>query len=331
MRVLVTGATGFLGRHLVEAHRRRGHEVLALVRPHSQADLPPDVEAVRLDLRAPQGLADALAGVDVVVHAAAVKSGDFHSQYAGTVVATRHLVTAMAEAGVRRLVLVSSFSVYDYERVPRRGLVDESAPTGDPVTARDAYAATKLLQEDVVREVARDSGWSVAIARPGVIYGPGNLWSARLGYRKDGRWWAGVGSRAELPLTYVANCADALAHLAEHDAPGVAVVNIVDDDPPTLRRYRAELIEQEGRPDRLVVLPWPVVRALVGALEAVNRILGRPLQLPGALSLDSVVARWKPLRYSNERLRALGWRQPVPRARALAEAVGAVRPASDAG
>ena len=64
-----------------------------------------------------RGLAEALAGHDVVLHLAAAKSGDLYAQYAGTVVATENLLTAMTDAEVKRIVLISSLSVYDYLQI----------------------------------------------------------------------------------------------------------------------------------------------------------------------------------------------------------------------
>ncbi len=69
---------------------------------------------VQADLRSRRGLTEAVTGHDAVLHLAAAKSGDLYAQYAGTVVATENLLAAMTEAGVRRIVLVSSLSVYDY-------------------------------------------------------------------------------------------------------------------------------------------------------------------------------------------------------------------------
>src|SRR6266581_2120935 len=189
MKVLVTGATGFLGRHVVDAAINRGHTVRAIVRPAGNAHALDDiVECVRVDLRSPRGLVEACRGVDAVIHCAAAKSGDFYAQFAGTVLATENLLKAMTDAGVRHIVAISSLSVYDYKRLWSFSKLDESSPLESRPCERDEYAQTKLLQEKLVRDFAQQNNWRCAILRPGVIFGKDNLWTARLGIQGHKIW-----------------------------------------------------------------------------------------------------------------------------------------------
>src|SRR3984893_6851371 len=122
MKALVTGANGFLGRHVVAALLARGVEVRAMVRPATRLEAlgwPSSVEIFRADLRSSRELSTAFDGVDVLIHLAAVVSGGEDAQFAGTVVGTERLLDAMASTTCRRLVLCSSFSVYDYSSTKR--------------------------------------------------------------------------------------------------------------------------------------------------------------------------------------------------------------------
>src|SRR5882672_273429 len=160
MNVLVTGATGFLGRHVVAEALSRGHTVRAVVRPTSDANqLDRAVECVRVDLRSPRGLVESCRGVDAVIHCAAAKSGDFYAQFAGTVLATENLLKAMKEAGVKHIVAISSLSVYDYKNLWSFQRLDELSPLELNPQERDEYAQTKLLQENLVKETAQQNGW----------------------------------------------------------------------------------------------------------------------------------------------------------------------------
>ena len=121
MKVLVTGANGFLGRHVVDALLARGVEVRAMVRPAARVEQfgwSSKVEIFRADLRTSRDLKRAFDGVDALIHLAAVVSGGEDAQFAGTVVGTERLLDAMAASACRRIVLCSSFSVYDYSSLP---------------------------------------------------------------------------------------------------------------------------------------------------------------------------------------------------------------------
>src|SRR4051812_16814320 len=120
MRVLITGAGGFLGRELVARAVEAGHEGSALVRrdPPGPDALDPSVRVVRGDLRRPGEWTGALAETDVVVHAAAAPGGDRAQQLSNTVVATERLLDALTDQPVKRFVHVSSLSVYDYHSLP---------------------------------------------------------------------------------------------------------------------------------------------------------------------------------------------------------------------
>ena len=212
MKLLLTGATGFLGLHVAAEASRRGDSVRAVVRPaadprrlfrHAGAGL----ELTRVDLRSREGLISAIRGVDVVVHLAADKFGDFYTQFAANVVATENLLEAMAKADVRRLVAVSTGSVYDLLHARARSELDEAALLERNPDRRDAYTHTKLLQEQLVREYADRGRLELTVLRPGVIFGAGNLWNAWLGAQLSPQVWIRMGARALVPMTYVENCA----------------------------------------------------------------------------------------------------------------------------
>lgn len=312
MRLAVTGANGFVGRYVVSEALRGGHDVVAVVRP--QADLSalawhdhPAVTVVRDDLRRPTDLPGGLAGVDAVVHLAAVKGGDFAEQFAGTVVGTENLLAGMGEAGLDRLVLVSSFSVYDHRRPPRGVAFDESVPLAADPLVRDDYARTKLLQEELVSRFAVDGG-RVTVVRPGIVYGRGELWHACLGAGLGGAFLL-VGPRGRMPLTYVENAAAAIVLAATVDRAVGQTVNIVDDDQPTRDTFARFVGDHDPDPPRLVPVPWPVLRGLATLAWAVReRLVGGQAQLPGLLVPARLEARFGSRRYSNDRARrVLGW------------------------
>lgn len=316
MRVLVTGAGGFLGRYVVASVAGRGDEVRALVRPASTSDVAaawerdPRISIVRGDLRDRKCIDAAVQDVDAVIHLAATKAGDLYEQFAGTVLATENLLDAMRRADVRRIVLTSSFSVYEYLDLRSRQTLDEASPLAMNPADRDEYCQTKLEQERLVREfVGAGDGRSV-ILRPGVIFGRENLWTARLGMQCGSRWWIRTGARARLPLTYVENCAEAVARSLEYEGPDpLLVVNIVDDEIPTQRAYMNAIRQHELPRPRVAPIPWTVMRSLARLAWITNRIMfGGTAKVPGVLVPARLHARCRPLRYSNRKARVeLGW------------------------
>jgi len=314
MKLLVTGATGFLGRAVVAEALARGHEVRALARPATAASRlqprdHPLLSWSRQDLRRPHRLAEELADRDAVIHLAANKTADFYQQMAGNVVATENLLGAMTNAGIYRLVLVSSFSVYDYRQLPTGALLDETSSLETTPSQRDAYAQTKLWQERVTRRWTDDIDGALTVLRPGVIFGRDNLWTGRLGMQLGSHWWLCIGRNARLPLTHVHNCADAVVRAATTpDAIG-RTYNIVDDEQPSIRQYVRQIKARHEPEPRVLTIPWPLAAGMSRLLAGLDRVFfqGR-LRLPGLLIPEQLHARCKPLRYTADRLKyELGW------------------------
>lgn len=329
--LLVTGATGFLGRHVVEAALAAGATVRGVIRPAQDVEVFPwarheSAQVARVDLRRRAGLEESLDGCDTVVHLAATKTGDFAARFAGTVVATENLLSAMDAAGVRRLVHCSSFSVYQAGSVPRHGVLDESTPVEDVPAQRDEYAQVKIFQEQLVREWAAAPDRELTVLRPGVIYGPDELWHALLAVEIIPSVWLGAGSRTRLPMAWVENVANAFALAAVRHPLVDATLNVVDDQPPTIREYIQAVRPFVDEAPRVVQLGYPLARALVAAGGSLDRrLLGGRLKLPGGLSPYAFEARFRPLDYSNQAAKdALGWRPHV----VFPETVARLNPAS---
>jgi nucleoside-diphosphate-sugar epimerase len=316
MKLLVTGAGGFLGQYVVASAIGRGHDVRAMLRPASKKNPEmwqnhPRMEVVRGDLRASQGISQMLEGVEGVIHLAASKAGDLYEQFGGTVIATENLISAMDKADVKRLVVTSSFSVYEYEKRWAWTLLNESSPLVDDLFMRDEYCQTKLVQEKMILDHAEKKNWRCVVLRPGVIFGKDNLWSARLGMQVNDGCWIRVGTFASLPLTYVENCAEAIVLAAEYDGPERRLLlNVVDNQTPSQRIYLRELQRQTSPRPHIIPIPWTIMRVLARLAWLSNRIFFRGrAKVPGLFVPSRLHARCKPLRYTNKKIcSVLGWR-----------------------
>ena len=269
-----------------------------MVRPASPASFASsaaDVELVHADLRRPLD-PELVRGVDAVVHLAAQVTGSDEARFAGTVVATEHLLEAMAGAGVRRLVLASSYSVYDWSRID--GSMDESAPLEQRVYERDGYAVAKLWQERVARRADVD----LTVLRPGHIWGEEQ---GPEGGIRVGPVLFVIGPLGPMPLTRVENCAECFVIATESDGAVGETLNIVDEGEPRTWRH-ARRVAPPGT--LLVPVPYRLGFAFVRAVYAVARVLlGPSLRLPSAFVPRRFEARFKPVRTSQDaRRRVLG-------------------------
>ncbi len=290
----VTGASGFIGRHVVAEAQGRGHEVVAMAGPQHGGN-----GAIGVDLRTGAGLPAILRGADVVIHCAAALGGDAATQQAITVGGTRTLLSAMADAGVRDIVLIGSFAVYNHSSPAVHGRLDEDTPLEAHLDRRAPYIRAKLEQEALVRGAP---GLSWTIVRPGIVFGPGRTWFHHLGAQLPGGFWLCLAPDSPLPLTHVQNCAEAIVLAAEnHDARG-CVLNLVDDELPHRGEYVRELAAGQRQRPKTLRVSWASLTTMAKAAS-----LAGP-RAPDLLNRASLDARCKPLHYTNERAKAvLGW------------------------
>ena len=315
MKLFITGASGFLGKYVVAEALRQGFQVQAMVRPKTDISTlswhqHPNLELVRLDLRQSQGIVESFASTDAVIHLAAVKSGDFYDQFAGTVIATETLLDAMLKAQVLKLIAISTFSVYDYQQMSPGETLDEQSPLEDEPLERDEYAQTKLIQEDLVRAFEQEHQAEVTILRPGMIFGRECLLHALLGAEIGGNRWLKIGGKASMPMTYVENCAEAVIAAVKSEAAPGKTVNIVDDDLPTQQDYIVALRKRMEAPPKFIPISWSVMKAIGQCAWWVRQsLLGGKARLPGILVPAKLYARFNPLQYSNRLAHeVLDWR-----------------------
>lgn len=278
MRILLTGGAGFIGTHVRAA--LAGHDVVVLdsLRPDVHRGDPPMIDGlVRADVRNPDAVEAALAGVDVVIHLAAkvglgVDVQDLPDYADSNVHGTAVLLAAMARRGVSRLVLASSMVVYGegLGDCPRHGLVTPGprAPAdldagrfeppcpqcGEPLEPalvteaavtdpRNAYAVSKLSQEQLASSWARATGGSVASLRFHNVYGPGL--PADTPYAGVAAIFLSALRRGQAPtvnedggmrrdFVHVRDVATAVLAAAEHHEVGVRAYNVGSGTPRTV-------------------------------------------------------------------------------------------------
>jgi len=297
--VLVTGASGFIGRAACSAFARRGWQVRAALRSPANIE---GAQAVLGDLA--QGWP--LDGVDVVVHLAGI-AHQIHAQNAESVYqemncdATERLARAAAHAGVKRFVFMSSIKV-NGERTP----IDRPFRATDAPQPEDRYARSKGNAE---RALANLGGkLEVVVLRPPLVYGPGVranfLRLIRLVERRLPLPLGAVKNRRS--LIYVGNLAELVVAAATSPAAAGQTFLAADGDDLSTPQLISEIGRSLGTKARLIGVPVALLR-LGGALTGMGAEVGR--------LVDSLVVD------ASETRERLGWRPPFTAGDGIADTV----------
>lgn len=302
-RVFVTGASGFLGSHLVEKLVRDGTLVQALARPTSRIGHLKhlDIEWVDGDLGNVEELKRTTEGCEVVYHCAAATKGSWSNYLESTVRGTERLLEASVAVGVRRFVHISSLSVYDVSQLDRHARVTEDTPYDPHPEKRGYYTHSKIEAEKLVRRYAQEQGLSISILRPGTIYGPrGKVFFPRIGYNVRSKIFLIIGPGDHLlPLTYVENLVDAIQLAGARQEAAGQIYNIVDDEIITQKEYLKGLIQRTGLRALVLHMPFGCIYMAASLLEIKAALTKR--KSPPLISRYRLVCNARNVRYDTSR------------------------------
>lgn len=308
--VVVTGASGFVGRALTWDLTNRGTPVRALSRGPVRADQqgPISLERIAVDYGDDVALARAFAGAGSVVHLVALthtrrspRGDDMDAYRAVNVELTKRVLETAIRANVRTFVLLSSI----------KAVGDASAP-GDALTERhvraptDAYGRSKAEAEDLVLEVAATAGMRTVILRPPIIHGPGARGNL-LSLMRAARWRVPLPfglARNERSTIGLSNLSDVV--MAAIDAEGRGgVYHIADDGTMSTRMLYERILVAMGHRPWLPRVPTAALRIAATALGRADDIE----RLLGDLVVDCALFRtafdWTPTTPTNESLDAM--------------------------
>jgi len=275
MPILITGASGFIGRFLTDRLLERGMPIRVITRYPDR--LPPGwagrVEVAAGSLIDAGVIKAAMNGVSLVFHLAGATQ-DTMSMRAVNADAARGLAKAAGAAGVKRLVHLSSVGVIGADR---DGEVTEDAPC----RPKNEYERTKLEGEQAVLEFARTSGFDTVVVRPTIVFGEGTnrTRDSLLEWMKAilrGRF-AFIGRNAVANYVYVGDVVEAMLRLSERPCPGGEVFHVAD--PAPMRDFVGAMAEALGVPRPTRTVPFWAAYAAGAGLEVANRLFGTPAPL----------------------------------------------------
>ena len=306
MKILLTGASGFIGRAVHPQLVARGHEVRCAGRNVAARDVWPSYAVVG-DINGDTQWGAALQGIDVVVHVAGcahvfdrlATSRTFEEV---NVQGSVNLAIQATAAGVRRFVFISSIGVNGVESL--RPFTEADAPNPS-----EPYAASKLSAERGLFEIAASSGMEVVVIRPPLVYGPdapGNFGKLVNAVRRGLPLPLGA-VRNQRTLVGRDNLADLIACCVDHPAAANEIFLAGDSRDLSTTELLRLIGAALHRPARLVSVPVPILErmaALAGRRQTVRKLCGN-------LVVDTGKAR-----------RLLGWRAPFTVEEGLRQAVG---------
>ena len=327
--ILVTGAAGFIGRHVVGQLIEKGFsDIRCLVRETSDIKGLADIikekggngkaTIVQGNLLSPDDCLKVTENVKLIYHlAAGTGTKSFSEAYLNSVITTRNLIeAALHHGGLKRFVNVSSFAVYTNRGKKIGRLLDETCPVEtSPETRAEAYCYGKVKQDELVMDYGKRAGLPYVIVRPGTVYGPGKKFiPGRVGIDTFGIFLHFGGSNP-LPLSYVENCAEAivLAGLI----PGIdgEVFNIVDDHLPNSREF-LRLYKKNVQKFRSIYIPKPFGFLFCLIWEKFSK--WSEGQIPPVYTPREWAAYWKKTFYTNKKLKEkTGWSPRVSTADGL--------------
>jgi nucleoside-diphosphate-sugar epimerase len=274
MKVLITGATGFIGSHIVKSLVSKGHKVRTLVRKSSDtSDIKgPGVDLAYGDITDPESLTVAVKGMDAVIHLAAMVSdfGPYKDFIALNIDGVKNILNAAKDEGVSRFV---HFSTNDVLGIHKGGvLVNDSFPykkTGYP------YPDTKIEGEKIVFDYYEKFGLPVSVIRPSWVYGPGDrTFIPEVVDAMRTRMMIYFGDKKNtISLNYIDNLTDAVLLLLERpEAVGEAF--IANDDHPVTWEWLVKKLA-DGLDLKLpkITLPFGLAMWIARVVEFVFKLL----------------------------------------------------------
>jgi nucleoside-diphosphate-sugar epimerase len=308
-RILVTGASGFIGTAVCKDLLARGFEVRGSYRSSASHDrIPAGVEKVQLPPIGPDtDWSSVLAGIDGIVHLAArvhvmkeSASDPLEAFRFVNTAGTQRLARMAAGRGVRRLVYVSTVKV-NGEQTTEAPFTEADAPR-----PADAYARSKWEAEEALRSVAAETGLEVVVLRPPLVYGKevGANFLQLLDLVSHGVPMPFAGVRNRRSLLYLDNLANAISVCLTHPSASGHTYLVSDGEDVSTAELVQHLGEALGRPTRMLSVPATSLR-LLGMLSGKSAQVRRLVE---SLALDSSEIR-----------RELAWRPPCSMSKALQE------------
>lgn len=246
--ILVTGATGYLGREVCRHLVNEGYRVRAMVRPLSKIE-PLEELGIELtfgDVRDAAAVNRAVQGTHVIIHLAADITGSPESILESCQRGTKNIAEAARAAGCGRVIYVSSFAIYDYTELKNGDVIDEQSPLEPSPEHRGVASQGKRLAEDIALAQLQQSPPSWTILRPSLIVGNGRDVYQMIGYKVSKFLFAIGSKKLNLKLVHVSDVAEAIRIAMKHESTKGKVFNLSISTPINVGQYIQRYIPKDS-------------------------------------------------------------------------------------
>jgi nucleoside-diphosphate-sugar epimerase len=275
-RIFITGASGFIGKSVVERLLKDDHQLSLLYLPEEPAEKSPELNVIRGDITRADSLAGKLTGHDILIHiAGSVGFQTWRRCKLVNIEGTRNILMEAANSGIRRIIHMSSVSVYG--RVPDIDIAEDQPYK----KIRDPYGDTKIEAEYLVRKIAETSGMEYTILRPTAVYGRGdtkflpklmeNLRSGKFKMMGDGNH--------SVDLVNVIDVAESVSLVLGKSISIGQTYNIANEHNPTWNEFLTIVAEELKIPYSSSYISYNLAYRIAGLMELTSRITGKPPRL----------------------------------------------------
>ena len=272
MKIIITGATGFLGRNIAESLHNDGLQIMATGRSMVVGDelRKKGIQFEKADILDIDQLNNAFSSADCVIHCAAKSGpwGRYRDFFDTNVVGTRHVIKACKKNNIKKIIFISTPSIY-YTGKDRYNISEN-----EPLPGRQGsnYSKTKLISEMEFRAL-QQQGYKIIIFRPRSLYGPyDNTIIPRILRLADKKQMPLINNgQALVDLTYVDNFVDAVRKsLTASDNAWNEIYNISNGDPISIKHWFAQVLNIFDRPFKPKNVPESVAKIIAGIMELVS-------------------------------------------------------------